>query len=209
MRRLVWFIAAATLAVPASAWCQQNDQPPPAQNQAQSPTSDQPAQGQAAADATPPDSLAEAARKAREQKKEAPKSAKVFTNDNVPSEGGISTVGEGSAPANATGDTSAQAPATGTANDEKSWRAKFAELNHKLEQDQASLEVMQRELGQLNVQYYSDPMKAMQQELTRSDINNKVADIDKMKAQIEVDKQAISDAEDELRKSGGDPGWAR
>ncbi len=30
---------------------------------------------------------------------------------------------------------------------------------HKLAQDQADLDVMQRELGVLNVQYYSDPVK--------------------------------------------------
>ena len=68
---------------------------------------------------------------------------------------------------------------------------------------------MQRELGVLDVQYYSDPVKAMQQEFTRSDINNKTAKIDAKKKQIAADQQAISDAEDELRKSGGDSGWAR
>ena len=67
------------------------------------------------------------------------------------------------------------------ANDEKTWRDKFATLRHKLEQDQAELDVMQRELGVLNVQYYSDPVKAMQQQFTRSDINKKTADIDAKK----------------------------
>ena len=68
---------------------------------------------------------------------------------------------------------------------------------------------MQRELGELNLQYYSDPMKAMQQELTRSDINAKTDKIDAKKKEIEADEQAISDAEDDLRKAGGDSGWAR
>jgi len=68
---------------------------------------------------------------------------------------------------------------------------------------------MQRELGVLDVQYYSDPVKAMQQDLTRADINKKTADIEAKKQQIEADKQAISDAEDDLRKAGGDSGWAR
>lgn len=200
MSRIVWLTAvmAALLALPTSMWSQQNDQPP------------SPGQAQDEAQAAPPsgqDSLAEAARKTREQKKEAQKSSKTFTNDNLPTEGGISTVGEKTgAPSNDTTGTGAKGQ---TGNDEKAWRARFASLRHKLEQDQANLEVMQRELGQLNLQYYNDPMKAMQQELTRSDINNKVADIDKMKSQIEADQQAISDAEDELRRSGGDPGWAR
>jgi len=200
MSRILWLTAVmvAWLALPTSMWSQQNGQPP-----SQGTTPDQ---GQAAP-AAGQDSLAEAARKSREQKKEAPKSSKTFTNDNLPSEGGISTVGDTTG--TPTNDATATAGRGQTGNDEKAWRARFASLRRRLEQDQANLEVMQRELGQLNLQYYNDPVKAMQQELTRSDINNKVAEIDKMKSQIEADQQAISDAEDELRKSGGDPGWAR
>jgi hypothetical protein len=52
-------------------------------------------------------------------------------------------------------------------------------------------------------------MKTLQQEITRSDINDKAAQIEDKKKKIEADKQAIEDAEEELRKSGGDPGWAR
>jgi len=194
MSKTVWLAVTALLALPTNLWSQQKDSQPPVQGQAQ-------------AGPAPQDSLAEAARKAREQKKEAPKNSKTFTNDNLPTEGGISTVGDKTAAAS--NETTAPAGASQTASDEKTWRSKFASLRHKLEQDQANLEVMQRELGQLNLQFYSDPTKNMQQELTRSDINNKVADIDKMKSQIEADQQAISDAEDELRRSGGDPGWAR
>jgi len=200
MRRIVWLAAAATVAVPGSTWCQQTDQ-----QSAPAPQD----QGQAqAAPASQQDSLAEAARKAREQKKDTTKTAKTFDNDNMPTQGGISTVGEGTTAA-AGGNEGSQESAAKPASDEKSWRAKFADLRHKLEQDQANLDVMQRELGVLNTQFYTDPTKAMQQELTRSDINNKIADIDKMKAQIQADQQAISDAEDDLRKAGGDPGWAR
>ena len=68
---------------------------------------------------------------------------------------------------------------------------------------------MQRELGVLNLQYYNDPVKAMQQDLTRSDINEKTAKIAAKEKEIEADRQAISDAEDDLRQAGGDPGWAR
>ena len=198
MRRIVWIAAAAVFALPVSAWSQQADQQPAPQDQSQAQTSSAPQQ----------DSLAEAARKAREEKKETTKSPKTFTNDDMPTRGGISTVGEGTAAAAATGEET-QGGAAKPANDEKSWRDKFAGLRHKLEQDQADLDVMQRELGVLNTQFYTDPVKAMQQQLTRSDINNKIADIDKKKAQIQADQQAISDAEDDLRKSGGDPGWAR
>jgi hypothetical protein len=166
------------------------------------PKADTDAQSDAVTGATQ-DSLAAAARRAKEQKKAAPKSAKVFTNDDIPTSGGISATSEKAAGAEASAE---EKP---VANDEKTWRGKFAALHHKLDQDQAALAVMQRELGELNVQYYSDPVKAMQQQYTRSDIKDKTAQIDAKKKEIDADQQAISDAEDDLRKAGGQPGWAR
>jgi hypothetical protein len=158
------------------------------------------------ADAAPQDSLAAAARKAKEAKAQN-KPAKVFTNDNLPTTGVISTVGVASS-ASSSSDASAAAPAAG-AQGEKFWRDRFATLNAKLTSDQSELDVMQRELGQLNLQNYSDPVQAMQQGLSRGDIDKKTADIDAKQKQIDADKQAIEDAQDDLRKAGGDPGWAR
>jgi hypothetical protein len=165
------------------------------------------------------DSLAAAARKAREQKKDQAQAAsRVFDNASIPKQGGVSSVGA-SADASTTdangapaGDSAGGAAAPGgtpSPSDEKHWRELFAGLRKKQDQDQASLDIMQRELGVLDVQYYNDPNKAMEQNLTRSDINEKTAKIDAAKQQVESDKQAISDAEDQLRKAGGDIGWSR
>jgi hypothetical protein len=203
MRRILsWAAAAAILAVPASGWCQQADSKDGQQNQAQ--TSGAMTSTAAQAPAPQQDSLAEAARKTREAKKDAPKTAKVFDNDNLPATGGISTVGKAAVPKDG-----AAADAAPSAAGEKAWRDRFANLRAKLARDKSDLEVMQRELGVLNVQNYSDPVKAMQQEMTRGDINKKTADIDAKQKTIEADQQAIDDAETELRKSGGDSGWAR
>ena len=210
MRRALWLAAIAAIAAFApSSYCQQQEPVKQASPDSTPPQSAAQAPPQAAS--APQESLAEAARRAREQKKDTAKQAKVITNDNIPKEGGISAVGEEppaaenaeNAPADAgKSDKSAKS-------DEEKWRTRFEKLHHKLEQDEADLEVMQRELGVLNLQYYNDPVKAMQQELTRSDINQKTAKIAAKQKEIEGDKQAISDAEDELRQSGGDPGWAR
>jgi cytoskeletal protein RodZ len=203
MRRMFQLIAVAiVLVIPGIAWSQQT-------------APDESAQSKSTAlseSAKPQDTLAEAARKARERKKDAQKPAKVFTNDDLPTTGGLSSVGEATADqgaATAASPNGKNAGATTSAKDEKSWHEKFAQLRHKLEQDQASLDVAQRELGVLNTQFYNDPNKAMQQQLTRTDINDKTAEIDKLKAQVAADQQAISDAQDDLRKSGGDPGWAQ
>jgi len=213
MRRALWLAAIAAIAAfPPSGHCQQQD---PAKSPSQDSTA---AQGGAqAAQTSPPasasqqESLAEAARRAREQKKDTPKQAKVITNDNIPKEGGISAVGE-EPPAT---ENAENTPADGAksdkavGSDEKKWRARFEKLRHKLEQDQADLDVMQRELGVLDLQYYNDPVKGMQQGLTRGDINEKTGKIAAKQKEIDADKQAISDAQDDLRQAGGDPGWAR
>lgn len=202
MRRILWLAAATALCVaPPAARCQSQDQQ---QGQGTSPSSAAaPTSGPA-----PQESLGEAARRLREQKKEAPKATKVFSNDDltVPAAGTPATAGEGAAPGKAAGTTEA-APSGSMG--EKAWRAKFASLRHKLEQDQANLAVLQRELSTLNLQSYTDPVKAMQQQFSREDINKKTAEIDACKKQIEADQQALDDAETELRKAGGDAGWAR
>jgi hypothetical protein len=211
---LPWAAAAAILVIPASVWGQSADPKPAQETQSQTPAQSNAAPSGAATNSTvtassapQQESLADAARKAREAKKDANKPAKVFTNDNIPATGGISTVGT-AAPAK-DGDATATDTAAAPANDEKAWREKFAALRAKLARDQEDLSVMQRELGVLDLQNYSDPVKAMQQSLTRDDINKKTASIDAKTEQIKADQQAIDDAEDALRKAGGDSGWAR
>ena len=220
----VGLAAAGLLFVPACGFACPQDQsqqsqqpssqsnPPPSSQQNPSQKSDaqaKPAAQSSDSAAVKPDPLVAAARRAREEKKDQTKPAKVFTNDNLPTTGGVSAVGETSAAAGGDGKAVVQDSPASLDAQEKMWRERFSKLRHKLEQDQQELDVMQRELGVLDVQYYNNPVKAMQQDLTRSDINKKTADIEAKKAQTEADKQAISDAEDELRKAGGDSGWAR
>jgi hypothetical protein len=209
MRPTAWVVgsAAALLLAAAPVWSRQQKPQDQQQTAAAQSQSESPSQAPAAQQ----DPLAEAARKAREQRKEAPKAAKVFTNDNIPTEGGISAVGSAAEPAPSSKEAAGSAKAganAAPANDEKTWRARFSSLRHKLDQDQAELSIMQRELGVLSVQFYSDPNKQMQQQLSRADIDKKTADIEAKKKQVADDQQAISDAEDDLRKAGGDPGWA-
>ena len=87
------------------------------------------------------DSLAEAARKAREQKKDAPKPPKVFNNDNIPTTGGISARWHDASrrPAATRRSTARQQrrPDARLPNRRKDVARRFASLHHKLEQDQA------------------------------------------------------------------------
>jgi hypothetical protein len=172
---------------------------------------------QDASSATPSDSLADAARKARAQKKDSIKPAKVFTNDNVDDiKGTISVVGnEPAAESDKTAAKTADAkPASAAANapeqkkDEGYWRAKFAEARKTLADDEKELDILQREFNLKQEQFYQDPTAAMKQQYSREDLDKTQSQIDAKKLDVEKDKQALSDLEDELRKSGGDAGWA-
>lgn len=162
------------------------------------------------------DDVAAAARKAREQQKAAPKPKKVVTNDDMPS---VPAPSAPASDANAAKSEGQQSTSTATATDEKAaendpksevyWHKRSQELRGKLANAQKELDLLQRELDKDQVQYYSDPQKALMQQHDRSDINEKTAKIDAKKKEIDSINQQISDLEDELRKAGGDPGWAR
>ena len=237
MRRdLLCAAVAAFLLLSGHAFAFQNAQGQPSQSQAQQQQTSAPSAPASAAPALAPapapssqsttvslppqttDPLVAAARKAREQRKDqaSAKPARVFTNDNIPTQGGVSAVGVAPAADNADGAGAAAAGTAAPASDkpaaaagESAWRERFAHLRKKLEQDQADVDLMQRELGVLDVQYYNDPVKSMQQGYSRSDINEKTDKIEAKKKTIEADEQAITDAEEELQRAGGDPGWAR
>ena len=166
------------------------------------------------------DPVADAARKAREQQKTAPKPKKVYTDDDIKprSSSGETGTPTGQAPGGTSGTPeNAQGTNEGAAGEggskgedaEKSWRKRFADQRAKIAAAEKELDILQREAEKAQVQYYPDPQKALQQQNTRQDINEKNAKIEQKKQEITNLKQQLSDLEDELRKSGGDPGWAR
>jgi len=166
-----------------------------------------------AQDSSSQGSVADAARKAQAARKEQPKPAKVYTNDNIGAvQGEVSVVGVApGATASASADSSTKPSASGGAEkkDAAYYRKKFAELNKKLADDQKELDVLQREYGLKQQQYYSDPNTAMKEQYSRQDLDDTSKAIDAKKQDIANDQQAISDAEDDLRANGGDPGWER
>jgi chromosome segregation ATPase len=172
--------------------------------------------------ASPSESLGDAARKARAQKKDS-KPGKVFTNDDMGGlKGTISVIGNDPAPASATDKANEKAenakaddkktPGADakkeTSKDEPYWRARFAEARKVLAADTKELDILQRELNLKQEQYSQDPNWAMHQQNSREDINKTRDEIDAKKQDVEKDKQRLSDLEDELRKAGGDAGWA-
>jgi hypothetical protein len=162
---------------------------------------------------SPPESVADAARKARAQKKDSVKPAKVFTDDNVGDiKGQISIVGAEPASqadnAAAKKDDAKSANASDGKKDEAYWQGKFAAARKALADDTREVDILQREFNLKQEQFYQDPTVAMKQQNSREDLDKTQSQIDAKKQAVEKDKQAISDLEDELRRSGGEPGWA-
>jgi hypothetical protein len=163
------------------------------------------------------DPVADAARKAREEKeKKAQKPKRVFTDDDVrPAAPEKPAATSGAAAAGATGatDPGAQKGDDATTkedpNSEKAWRRRFSEQHQKIANAEKELDILQRELQKSQVQYYADPTKAMNEQTNRTEINQKTAKIDAKKKELAQLQQQLDDMEDQLRKAGGDPGWAQ
>ncbi len=173
------------------------------------------------------DPVADAARKAREEKKNTQKPKKVYTDDDVRHNLGgpaapSSTTGAGSAGASSAG----AAPASGEKkvggeqkagkeekgedpNSEAAWRKRFQDQREKIAKAERELDILQREAQKSQVQYYTDPQKAMTEQNSQAEVNEKMAKIQAKKQEIVQLKQGLDDLEDQLRKSGGDIGWAR
>jgi len=170
------------------------------------------AQQQSSDQNTKPQSLAEAARKARQDSQNEPKAAKTYTNESVEAikEGGISRVGP--SPATPPAQNTAAAAKSRTAPEppkgEEYWRKRFSDARQKLATAEKELDIMQRELNLSQTQFYSDPNKSLQQQYSREEINDKTSKIDAKKQEVADLKQALTDLTDELRRAGGQPGWA-
>jgi chromosome segregation ATPase len=169
------------------------------------------------------DAVAAAARKAREQRRDAPKAKKVYTDDDLGGAGvrpaatttptaGTPATSEAKAAATSQTEAALTSPdktAGADKNDEAAWRKKFQEARAKLADAEKELDILQREAQKAQVQYYSDPQKAMKEQYSRKDVADKDAKIAAKKQEIEQMKQHISDMEDDLRRAGGDLGWSR
>jgi predicted RNase H-like nuclease (RuvC/YqgF family) len=163
-------------------------------------------------------SLGDIARQVRADKSKETKPAKVFTNDNLPVANKIKENPSEKSPEKPAGQAGVETKGKGEANpageaegvhDEKYYRARLSELQGNLDLHKRELDVLQQKDNLNQVQYYSDPNKGLQQEYSRSDINQLNQEIDAKKQQIADDEKAIEDLHEQLRREGGDPGWLR
>jgi colicin import membrane protein len=140
-------------------------------------------------------SLAAAARRAQEQKKDQPKAAKVYDNDTIPTNGPVNVVGQ-EQPAggsSTTADTSSNAmtvessKSAPTAADVADLNSDLASAKQRLADLKADLDVAQRKYALDQQTYLSDPNHSM----------NKAgaASLDAEKSDIDAKAEAVADAE--------------
>jgi hypothetical protein len=164
------------------------------------------------------DPVADAARRAREAKQTTPKPRKVYTDDDVskskPAPQVTSAAGDSSTTKESTTPVAGSSSKTPTSADqdakaEADWRKRFKEQRQNIARAEKELDILQRETQKDQLQYYPDPQKAMTEQYTRKDINEKDAKIAAKHKEIDQLKQGLADLEDALRKADGDSGWAR
>jgi hypothetical protein len=180
MRSRLWILlAAAMLALPAAA-----QQPPRPQEK---------------------ESLAEAARRAREKKQERPRAERVLTNDDLEGRRGAVSVVGGEQPADARPD-DGEVPEEET---EEHWRKKFAAARDDLRMAERELDVLQRELNRLLLQYEDDPNEALRQQYSRERVNEHTLKIEEQRKTVAARRAALDALTNELRRRGLPPGWSR
>jgi hypothetical protein len=168
-------------------------------------------------EAPPPESLGEAARKARAQKAAAP-AAKVYTEDKVArlSGHGVSVVGDGSKSGdssdaeNADGEPSASGASKGNApsgnSDEKVWREKARAIHDQLAQIDDRISKIQDEIQKYGAVSF-DPSTGLRQNVIYvEDRNAQIKQLEEQKSKLQSQLDSL---EEEGRKAGADSGWFR
>ena len=174
-------------------------------------------------EAPPPESLGEAARRARAQKAAAP-AAKVYTEDKVArlSGHGVSVVGDGnqageSSDAENAENSEREPAAGGTAkanpaspqsgnSDEKMWREKARAIHDQMAQIDERISKIQEEIQKYGAVSF-DPASGVRQNIIYiEDRNAQIKQLEEQKSKLQSQLDSL---EEEGRKAGADSGWFR
>ncbi len=162
-------------------------------------------------------SLAAVARQEEARRKQVTQPSRVITNKDLrPVDGARPPVaqpppGQAPAPDTATPGEPGDKPVDESAQreqDEQAWRQKMADARVALERSQMYADALQSKINSLWADFTArdDPAQRAQLELERK---RALAEQERVKGEIETQKKAIADLEEEARKAGVPPGWIR
>ena len=156
---------------------------------------------------SPAQSIADAARKERARQSQF-QGIVTYTNGTA-----TVTAPTPSAPAKKEGSVTAPpkpaGPTDNQGRDEKYWRAAFQKARDDAKNAADKVQILDVKLKDLNTQYLRQSDIYNRENRLGPEITATQKDLDAARAQAEQAKQKIPDLEQELRRAGGLPGWAR
>lgn len=157
---------------------------------------------------TPP--LAEVARKEQERRKGQKTPAKVYTKKDLPPSPPAGAASQAPAtPATPPAEAKpAEAKPEEEAKDETWWKNRINAVREELRRNEMFAEALQTRINSLSTDFVNrdDPYQRAQ---IGTDRDKALAELARVKADIEVGKKKIEDIEEEARKAGVPPGWLR
>jgi hypothetical protein len=157
-------------------------------------------------------SLADVAKKEEERRKSVKTAGKVYTNKDLG--GAVDAAAPApapAAPAAAAADTAKPAePAKPQepVKDQAYWSQRLKELQSQVARDETYAEAMQTRINSLSADFVNRDDPAQRAALA-ADRQKAVAELERLRQQIEAGKKAIADLEEEARRAGVPPGWLR
>ncbi len=157
-------------------------------------------------------SLAEVARREAERRKAIRTPAKVYTNDDLKTSRPITTAAAAPAPPpDAAKPAAAAAQATQAkepARDEAFWRNRIAQAREQLQRSQMFLEALQSRANGLYAEFTARDDPA-QRAVVANERAKVLAEMERVKIEIQEQTKGIADIEEEARRAGVPPGWLR
>jgi hypothetical protein len=156
--------------------------------------------------------LAEAAKKEEERRKTVKAAGKVYTNKDLgslPADGAAPPPPTPAEPA--AGATAKEIEKPGEKDpvkDQAYWAARMNELRTQVQRDQTYVDALQTRVNSLSADFVNRDDPA-QRAVIANERQKSIAELERLKAQIEAGKKAIADLEEEARRAGVPPGWLR
>jgi hypothetical protein len=158
--------------------------------------------------------LADMARRERARKQPI-HTGEVYTNESVKAAPGLAATAaiepikeQQAKPDAAKDDAKPKGPTDNKGRDEKYWREAFDKARQALKRSEDKLRLLDLKMTDLSSQLLRESVYTREMEL-RAEIAQTTKDQVAARAEVAVSQQKIRDLEDELRRSGGLPGWAR
>jgi hypothetical protein len=158
-------------------------------------------------------SLADVARREDARRKQVKKPSRVLTNKDLrPSDASPPppppAEAQPAAPAAAAASESGPSEEEKRQKDEESWRQRMADARQALDRSQMYLDALQSKINALWADFTARDDPA-QRDKIQTERQKALAEFDRVKAEIQANKKALDDLEEEARRAGVPAGWLR